>query len=444
MITTPIFDFVQDYKLKNATRMHMPGHKGMCVLGCEDIDITEIDGADSLYNADGIIRSSEQNASELFGSDTFYSTEGSSQCIKAMLYLATLKHKGDNKPLIFAARNVHTSFISAAALLDLDVFWLYEKNQKSYLSCVITADELDNALKSAERLPCAVYITCPDYLGNMCDIAALSKICKKYGVLLLVDNAHGAYLKFLSESQHPIDLGADMCSDSAHKTLPVLTGGAYLHISKNADFIFVDKAKTALSLFGSTSPSYLILQSLDLANKYIFNGYKQTLNQFIQKVTDLKSELETYGYTLLGNEPLKITIDAKKYGYKGFEIADFLKSKNILCEFYDDDFLVLMLTAQNSNENLLILKKALAELPENREILSPSPAFSKPERVISIRDAVFSKSVALPVDECLNKTMASISIPCPPAVPIVISGEKIDKSAIKAMKYYNIKTINVI
>ena len=122
---TPICDFVRKYAESEEIRLHMPGHKGKNLLGLEALDITEIDGADSLYEADGIIRQSEENASELFDCPTFYSTEGSSQCIRAMLYLAMLYGKSRGKrPLIAAARNVHKTFLSAAALLDLDVLWL--------------------------------------------------------------------------------------------------------------------------------------------------------------------------------------------------------------------------------------------------------------------------------------------------------------------------------
>ncbi len=444
MISTPIFDFVQNYKNKDAIRMHMPGHKGMCVLGCEDIDITEIDGADSLYNASGIIKASEQNASEIFGCHTFYSTEGSSQCIKAMLYLATLNNKGNNKPLVFAARNVHTSFLSAAALLDLEVEWLYEQNQSSYLKCIISAEELESALKNAKIKPCAVYITSPDYLGNTCDISALSQVCKKYGVLLLIDNAHGAYLKFLPKSQHPIDLGADMCCASAHKTLPVLTGGAYLHINQTVGSAILDKAKTALLLFGSTSPSYIILQSLDLANKYMAERLNQDLKLFVEQINSLKSTLVNAGYSLLGDEPLKITINANKYGYSGEELATLLNKNNIFCEFYDANFFVLMLTPQTSESDLLLLEKALLSIPKKKEIVYTPPIFNKPQKVLNIREAVFKKSENLPLDNCLGKTLASVNLPCPPAVPILVSGEKIDQNAIEIFKYYGVGKLNVI
>ena len=133
---TPICDFVREYARLNTHRLHMPGHKGAAFLGMEPLDITEIQGADSLYEANGIIARSEANASVLFGCRTFYSTEGSSQCIRAMLYLITLyAAQQGRKPLIAAGRNAHKTFLTAAALLDTDVRWLYPQSPVSYLSC---------------------------------------------------------------------------------------------------------------------------------------------------------------------------------------------------------------------------------------------------------------------------------------------------------------------
>ena len=287
-MNTPICDFVRRYAESDTARLHMPGHKGVDVLGCEARDITEVCGADSLYEADGIICESECNASELFGCPTYYSTEGSSLCIRAMLYLACLqaKSRGVERPLIVAGRNAHKTFLSAAALLDFDVEWLYPDETYSYLACNVTIEAVERML-TAERRPDAVYLTSPDYLGNMADIENIAALCHRYGVLLIVDNAHGAYLKFLPESRHPIDLGADLVCDSAHKTLPVLTGGAYLHVSPRVSERFpTDTVKDALALFGSTSPSYLILQSLDKVNSLLSDA------AYIERLTCLSSHVE--------------------------------------------------------------------------------------------------------------------------------------------------------
>ena len=133
---TPTLDFLKEYDKSKALRLHMPGHKGKGELGVEGFDLTEINGADCLFEANGIIAESEQNASDLFGVKTYYSTEGSSLAIRAMLYLCLqYANKKGEKPYILAGRNAHKTFISALGLLDFDVKWLYSSNKKSYLSC---------------------------------------------------------------------------------------------------------------------------------------------------------------------------------------------------------------------------------------------------------------------------------------------------------------------
>ncbi len=429
-MNTPICDFVKKYEEKDTLRLHMPGHKGKDILGFESLDITEICGADSLYNADGIIKQSEENASFLFGADTFYSTEGSSHCIRAMLFLA--KQNGIKK--ILAGRNAHKTFLTACAILNIEIIWLY--GNSSYLSCSFEKQDLEKEIKKEN--PDAVYITTPDYLGQMADISAISSICNKFGKMLIVDNAHGAYLKFLSPSLHPIDLGANMCCDSAHKTLPCLTGGAYLHIR---DKDILKNAKNALSVFGSTSPSYLILQSLDMLNSYLADGFREKLSAFILRVENLKKRLRSIGYTLYENEPLKITICTKAYGYTGFDFAELLREKNAECEFADPDFIVLMLSLNTDLERLF-------EILKDIEMLSPitsfPPKFEKAEKILSLQEALLSDSEEIETEEAEGRILANINVSCPPAVPIAVCGEKISKKTIECFKYYGIKTCFVV
>ena len=441
---TPIYDFVSSYVKRDAVRFHMPGHKGHNFLGFEAYDITEIEGADTLYSAEGIISESEDIASELFGTaHSFYSTEGSTHTIKAMLALVT---SGKKRPKILASRAAHKSFINTAAILDADVEWIYSNCASHVCSACVQADEVDEALQRSPDAA-AVYITSPDYLGGMCDVREISRVCHGYGVPLLVDNAHGAYLKFLSPSSHPILLGADMCCDSAHKTLPVLTGGAYLHISKSAPREYLVSARSTLSVFASTSPSYLILQSLDLCNKYLSCDYEKRLADTVKEIEAVKKKLTEAGIAVKESEPLKIVIDAKKIGYSGTELASYLSENNIEAEFSDDEYLVLMATPENDRADFVRLYDALVALEIRPSIKEEDKLFyesEKPKVAVSIREAVFSRRELIPVEDSVGRVCATPTVSCPPAVPIVVSGEVITKEAVTLLKKYRIDKIEVI
>lgn len=418
----------------------MPGHKGIGEV--EQFDLTEIDGADSLYEASGIIKDSESIASDLFGSHTLYSTEGSSLAIRAMLYLAMLTDKSRSRPVILAGRNAHKVFVSAMALLDFDVEWLLGGD--SYLSCTLTPDDVEKKITSMTEPPLAVYVTSPDYLGNVADISGISAVCKRHGVLLLVDNAHGAYLAFTEPSMHPIALGADMCSDSAHKTLPAFTGAAYLHIADSMPDEIKDRAKTAMALFGSTSPSYLLLASLDRLNAYLGNGYKDKLSSFTAKLAEIRKNLVTVGYEVVEGEPMKLTVMPKSYGYTGYDLAKHLKKCKIVPEFYDSDHLVLMPTPEMTEMELAKLEVSLIMLKKKTPITALPPSLSLPKRVMSPKEAILSNAEKISVDEAAGRILADITVGCPPAVPIVISGEVITSEAIEAFRYYGIDTCSVV
>lgn len=438
-MNTPIYDFLWEYKNNQTTRLHMPGHKGHGPLGIEAYDLTEVNGADSLYEASGIIKESEENATLLFGSGhTYFSTEGSSQCIRAMLYLATMQRKDGEKPVILAARNVHKSFLYAAALLDLEVIWVYPKENESLCRCSILPEEIEEVLRSTEKNVMAVYVTSPNYLGEMADIQGIHKICKKYNLKLLVDNAHGAYLHFLKDRIHPLDLGADFVCDSAHKTLPVLTGGAYLHLSKSLEKEYFESARNALALFGSTSPSYLTLASLDLCNLYLKDHIEEDLNRFLVTVEETKKRLLNQNYSILPSDPLRITIQGD-----GLLLAQKLREEQIECEYADPDYLVLMLTGNNTKEELEHLTQVLG-LNQSVPTEKMLPSLKMAPQKMSVREAIMSGQTLLPVGESLGRICASPTVSCPPAIPIVVSGEEITKNALALLEYYGITEIHVV
>lgn len=419
----------------------MPGHKGAGILGFEGMDLTEIYGADELFAAEGIIKESEQNASNLFGCPTYYSTQGSTLCIQTMctILCQDAKSKG-KKPKILAGRNAHRSFIHAAALLDFEIEWLY--GNSDYLSCKIHAEDLEKAI--IESLPTAVYLTNPDYLGNLLDIKSLASVCKKHNVLLAIDNAHGAYLRFLKDSLYPIDLGADLCCDSAHKTLPVLTGGAYLHLSDSLNQVWKNDVKHFMEYFSSTSPSYLIMASLDAANEVLDTTFKNSLFECIQRVDGLKNMLVQHGYTILSGEPMKITISTKEFGYTGNEIANLLMECDIYPEFYDSDYIVLMPSPYNTKDDLKRLETCLCGIEGKPILVNKPPKLEQSKKAMNVRQALFSSSITLDVSKSLGQVCSSVTVSCPPAILPVIPGEVISESSIEVMKYYGIETIRVV
>lgn len=441
---TPICDFLREYGASDAVRMHMPGHKGRPLTGCEAGDLTEISGADELYRSGGIIRESEENAAGLFGtSRTVYSTEGSSLCIRAMLYLALLRSREEGlPPRILAGRNAHKTLMTAAALLDMEIDWIFPETGEGQLSCRIRPESVAEAL--AGKQYAAVYLTTPDYLGGMIPLREIADICHARRVPLLADNAHGAYLRFLDGPLHPVSAGADLCCDSAHKTLPCLTGAAYLHIGPGAPEAFARDAERAMALFASTSPSYLILRSLDAVNGELAGTLPERIRSAAAETGKFRRELEETGWRTAGEEPMKLTVCPKDFGYTGTELADLLRQEGIECEYADPDYLVLMPSAATGAKDWERLRRAFRGIRPRTPVAESMPPVHAPERVMSIRQAMLSPMETVPVERTCGRIMADPCAGCPPAVPPVIAGERIDTTAVRVLRYYGIRECAVV
>lgn len=441
---TPIYDFLKNYTDSEMLRCHMPGHKGKTLCGgfekMFESDITEIAGADSLFESEGIIAESEKNMSDLYKTAaTVYSAGGSTLCIQAMLAIM----KNENRKVI-AARNVHRAFLNAAALIDIDVEWIIPEYSAGILSGEIYPEIVEEKLKVC-RKPSCVYITSPDYTGKIADIKAISEVCRRYGSRLIVDNAHGAHLAFFEKSVHPIASGADMCCDSAHKMIPALTGAAMLHTGRSE---YAALLKPAMSLFASTSPSYLIMLSLDLCNKYISESIRDDIKLNLEYLERLRKNFSDE-LIFADSEPFHVTIKADESGFDGNEFAEILRRNGVECEYSDSWTVILLMSPMCREDDYTRLSSALKRtisLAERYERKPDSETFLKklPERAMSIRSAVFSASEEIPVEMSGGRICGAVRVPCPPAVPIAASGEIIDGECIKIFQKYGISDVNVL
>lgn len=436
-MATPIHDFLVKNSERHTIRCYMPGHKGT-----EDpLDITEIDGADSLYDTDtnggkGIIAQSEKNASKLFGSKrTLFSCSGSTLAIQTMLTLAKLR--GNSKDHVIAGRYSHRSFINSCILLGLIPSWVYPEE---YLSAAVTPESIEAKINSRTL---AVFINSIDYYGGMSNISAIAEVCHSHGIPLLVDNAHGAYLKFAPVDLHPMTLGADMCADSAHKTLPVLTGGAYLHIANEK---YCAMAKEAMALTATSSPSYLILDSLDRCNRTIAEKPFH-IAEICNKVTALKRHCADMGYVLSQSDYMKVTFDCAAVHSTGFAMAEMLKEFGIECEYADEYRCVLLFGSGSTDVDFETIKTVLrANTPRSvfvRNLPSP-PVHIRTQTACSPAKAYFSGKVRLPVMMTVGKVCAGAVAPCPPGIPLIMPGEVVTIDAARALRDKGIADIPIV
>lgn len=425
-MNTPICDFLEKYTKENRLRLHMPGHNGEFPH-----DITEIEGADSLFDSDagyGIIAQSEALAARIFGAEkTCYSCAGSTLAIQTAL--ALLKARGVKT--IAAGRYSHKSLISAAALLDINIKWLYPQE---YLRANVVLDA--DALRGAD----AVFMTNIDYYGGTWRYV-------RPNIPLLIDNAHGAYLKFVdkrkmgAEYLHPMELGFPLMSaESAHKTLPVLTGGAYLHFSAGEPH---ERAKEMMSLFGSSSPSYLILESLDRFNGLLAADV-QGVTRACEYVTALKNRLTERGIPLEKSDHLRITINARDWGYTGFEYAQKLRSSGVECEFADENRVVLLFSTATTLKDCERAELAVLFVQPKTRLPRVKYPVIKPTASITPREALFKPQKLVPLENAGGEVCAGLFAPCPPCVPLVMPGEIIDHYVVDALKLYGVKHIAII
>lgn len=442
MANTPLYTALREHLAKKQASFHTPGHKGRFLpKDLYELDLTELPDTDSLFESDGCIRAAEEAARELFHSRaTYFSAGGCTLCIQAMFRLAA--PQGGK---VISSRVIHRSAVNTMALLGIEPVWVRPRPDSGpCLAGRLHPEDVEKALAENPDAK-AVYVTSPDYYGVLADIQGLSAVCHVHGVPLLVDNAHGTHLALLGK--HPLALGADLTACSAHKTLPVLTGGAFLNIGDteiSRKLNFAERAKEAMALFGSTSPAYPVMVSLDLARAWAMEQGKEAWEKLAVRMVKIKEIAREKGLLLpLGEtDPTRLAIGTLTAGMTGEEAGDFFREKGVEPEHEDGGYLVCIATPFNTEEELDRLEMAVKALPDGCTEVEGTPALpSLPPVRRMPREAVLAFQEAVPLEKAVGRVAGEAACPCPPGVPIVMPGEEITAECAAFLAKYQLKEI---
>ena len=422
--------------------MHMPGHKrNMKVLknGLPyKIDITEVDGFDNLHNANGIIKESCERAQRLFESDkTYYCVNGSTGCILSAI--RALTNFGDK---IIVARNCHKSVFNAIEINGLKPIYVMPQFDESGICGSINPEEVKNILEKEDVK--LFVLTSPTYEGVISDIKSISKICHKKKIPVVVDEAHGAHLIF--EGKSAINMGADVVINSLHKTLPSLTQTAIINIkSRIVDYEDIEKE---LAVFNSSSPSYVLLASIDECINYLtkkgekkYRKYLKNLEEFSNIVKKLKYlKVLCYGNDIPENHETfydfdvsKIIISPEETNMTGKAVMEKLRRKfKIECEMSNYGYCLAMTSMFDLRKNIKKLAHALLKMDkqvkkrDKEEVLLIPKSKSK----FSPFDCIKKEKKREKFLNCEGKVSGEYVWIYPPGIPLIVPGEVVDRKII--------------
>ncbi len=465
----PIKDFLISHAGLDPVSFHMPGHKGSEIYkrfgfndfleNIMDCDITEIAGADNLFQTEGIIGESQESYRKLYDSKKSYLLiNGTSGGIIASILAAV----PSGKKLIMA-RNCHKSVFNALALADVKPLYAYPEMIEEYgISGAIPPAEIEALLQSDPDAE-AVILPSPNYYGVCSSIEAIAEIVHRHGKILIVDQAHGAHLKIFSKfgigglPKSAEESGADIIINSIHKTLASFTQSAILNL--NTDCVSQYLIEDKLQSIESTSPSYLLMASLDInANMLLNHGtelmrdWADNLDYFYEEARKIKG----LGYTkkIPGMDWTKINFSLGSLGISGDELETILAEKyRIFIEFHTGDLVMCMTGIGNKKSDIGKLLFALKEIAGERagSVAAGLPAKAHdsgrmPEFKRSELFEIPREKTRVPLLEAEGMICASSIIPYPPGIPLVCPGEKLETDTllyIKSLRDHGKKVIGV-
>ncbi len=434
---------------------HMPGHKLGNIydlLGYKEIlqniykmDTTEIMGTDNLHSPEGVIKKSQERASKLFKSKkTYYLIDGSTCGIQASI-LSTCK-PGDK---IIVNRDCHQSVISACILGDIDPIYIHPKidDKTNILQGIKPQDAIDIINNNLDAK--AILLTYPTYYGFTYDLREISNYAHSKNMIVIVDEAHGSHLGLSDELPGTaLEQDADIVIQSTHKTLPAFTQASMLHIQGNR--IDEERLSTMLRMIESSSPSYILLSSLELAVDVYEKQGRQLMKKLLNNIDEFKNKLNNNETINIHNEfdKTKIFIDCSKLGITGYELDHILREKyNIQVELGNYYGVLLICTIGNEESDFSSLEKALngiiKKYAEKKPIINISYPNEIPEKVLSPREAFYKDKKSVKIEKSIGKICGENIIPYPPGISLISPGELITKEAIDYILLCSEKGMNI-
>lgn len=414
-VETPIADMLNRYKKEHLVRFHMPGHKGKhvfeslkCISSVTAIDITEVPGTDNLHEPKEAILDAELLLSRAYSADKSFLLINGSTC--GLLAAMGAAFKPGNKVIV--AENCHRAVFHAVQLFRL----------KAILVKDITAGKIRDILKR-ERGCKGVVITRPDYYGVCCDIRAIAEACHENQLKLIADEAHGAHLHFAKtgypESAVPY---ADFTIQSAHKTLGALSQCAFLHL-KNAGTFLEKEVRRQLTVFQTSSPSYILLASADCARAHmeeygaeLLEDLRHNIQMVIREIQDktcFQVEQEDILPIGITRSPDRLVINTASAGFIGYAVERFLRSKSIQIEMSDKTRIVCLCSVFDQKEDFVRLVKALQDVMQYVDQMQDKTSSDMAKRQVFLNE--LSKKV--------GQEMLFDIVPYPPGTPVLRSGE---------------------
>ncbi len=444
----PICEKLDQLNKNGSYPFHMPGHKRNYQNLFQnnnifEMDITEITGYDDLHQPEGIIRESMDFVKEFYGTKESYflinsSTAGNLAAISALCQI------GDK---ILVARNCHKSVYHGIELLNLDPVYVYPEVDLDGICKGITAKQVENVIKEEKNIRAAIIVS-PTYEGRVSEIEQISKMLHENHIPLIVDEAHGAHFIYHNEfPKSAVCLGADLVIQSLHKTLPSLTQTGLLHLC--SDCISKEKMQKKLSIFQSSSPSYILMASIDSCIHDCMENQKG-FQQYVENIYVLREQLERLQhFRLVETDDIgKIVISTRGTNITGQELFEILRDVyGLELEMAEIFYVTAMTSLCDTKEGFQKLGQALMELDRKAEFRNISKVFNgffKNKKVMNPEEAGRKQKRFVNLDRAIDMIGADFVYLYPPGIPLIVPGEVISKDAILQIESYEKNHMKVV